>query len=69
MISNQQLKNMMGAEIKNCTEDELSSIRELLTALASIEYEIYCQNKNMNNAASLRKRLDISHENLSNFAA
>lgn len=69
MISNQQLKNMMGAEIKNCTEDELSSIRELLTALASIEYEMYCQNKNMNNAASLRKRLDISHENLPNFAA
>jgi hypothetical protein len=69
MISNQQLKNMMGAEIKNCTEDELSSIRELLTALASIEYEIYCQNKNKNNAASSNKRLDISQENTPKLAA
>lgn len=69
MISNLQLMNLLGSEVKNCTEDELSSIRELLTALASIEYEMYCQNKNMNNAASLRKRLDISHENLPNFAA
>lgn len=69
MISNLQLMNLLGSEVKNCTEDELSSIRELLTALASIEYEMYCQNKNMNNAASFRKRLDISHENLPNFAA
>ena len=69
MISNQQLKNLLGAEIKNCSEDELSSIREILTALASIEYEIYCQNKSKNNAASLRKQLDISHENIPNIAA
>ncbi|MBM3417966.1 MAG: hypothetical protein FJY17_03465 [Bacteroidetes bacterium] len=69
MISNQQLKNLMGAELKNCTEDELSSIRELLTALASIEHEIYCQNKNKNNAVSSNKRLDISQENTPKLAA
>ena len=69
MISNQQLKNLMGAELKNCTEDELSAMRELLTVLASIEYEIYCQNKNKNNAASSNKRLDISQENTPKLAA
>lgn len=69
MISNQQLKNLMGAELKNCTEDELSSIRELLTVLASIEYDNYCQNRDKINAATSNNRLDISPRTLQKLAA
>ncbi len=69
MISNQQLKNLMGVELKNCTEDELSSIREILTSLASIEYKTYCQNKDNNNAATFINQLDISQKNVSKLAA
>jgi hypothetical protein len=69
MISNLQLKNLQGAEIKNCTEDELNSIRELLTALASIEYETYCQNRDKINAATSDNRLDISPRTLTKLVA
>jgi len=65
MISNLQLKNLLGAETKNCTEDELSSIREILTSLASIEYKTYCNN----NAATFINQLDISQKNVSKLAA
>jgi len=69
MISNLQLKNLLGAETKNCTEDELNSIRELLTALASIEYETYCQNRDKINAATSDNRLDISPRTLTKLVA
>jgi len=60
MLSNSQIRNIIGAEIKNCTDDELSSIREFLTALASIEYETYCLNRDKINAANSIQRQDIS---------
>jgi hypothetical protein len=44
MITNLQLRNLLGAEAKNCTDNELSQIRKILTSLASIECEVYCQN-------------------------
>jgi hypothetical protein len=69
MISNLQLKNIIGSEIKNCTENELNQIRDFLSSLASIEYDMYCQKKDKINAAKSDNRLDISSHNLTKLAA
>jgi hypothetical protein len=69
MITNLQLRNLLGAEVKNCTDNELSQIRELLTSMASIEYEVYCQNRDNINAAKSDNRLDISPNNFTKLAA
>jgi hypothetical protein len=69
MITNLQLRNLLGAEVKNCTDNELSQIRELLTSMASIEYEVYCQNRDKINAAKSDNRQDISLNNLTKSAA
>jgi hypothetical protein len=69
MITNLQLRNILGTEVKNCTENELSQIRELLTSMASIEYEVYCQNKDKINAATSNNRQDISPRNFKKSAA
>ena len=69
MISNSQLRNIIGSEIKNCTEKELNQIRELLTSLATIEYKTYCQNRDKKNAAKSDNRLDISSQNFTKLAA
>lgn len=69
MITNLQLRNLLGAEVKNCTDNELSQIRELFTSMASIEYEVYCQNRDKINAAKSDNRLDISPNNFTKLAA
>jgi hypothetical protein len=69
MISNLQLRNIIGSEVKNCTEKELNQIRELLTSLATIEYKTYCQNRDKINAAKSNNWLDISSQNLTKLAA
>ena len=69
MITNLQLRNLLGAEVRNCTDNELSQIRELLTSMASIEYEVYCQNRDKINAATSNNRQDISPNNFTKLAA
>jgi len=69
MITNLQLRNLLGAEVKNCNDKELSQIRELLTSMASIEYEVYCQNRDKINAAISNNRQDISPNNFTKLAA
>ena len=69
MISNLQLRNIIGSEIKNCTENELNQIRDFLSSLASIEYDMYCQNRDKINAAKSNNWLDISSQNLTKLAA
>lgn len=69
MITNLQLRNLLGAEVKNCTDNELNQIRELLTSLATIEFEVYCQNRDKINAATSNNRQDISPNNLIKIAA
>jgi hypothetical protein len=69
MITNLQLRNLLGAEAKNCTDNELSQIREILTSMASIECEVYCQNRDKINAATSDNRQDISPNNFTKLAA
>ena len=69
MISNLQLRNIIGSEVKNCTENELNQIRDFLSSLASIEYDMYCQKKDKINAAKSDNRLDISSQNFTKLAA
>ena len=64
MITNLQIRNIIGSEIKNCTDKELNLIRELLTTLATIEYEVYCQKKVVINAAETNKLRDISPQKM-----
>lgn len=64
MITNLQIRNIIGSEIKNCTDKELNLIRELLTNLATIEYEVYCQKKVVINAAETNKLRDISPQKM-----
>lgn len=69
MITNLQLRNILGAEVKNCTDNEISQIKELLKTMATIEYELYCKNKDKINAATLNNRQDISPRNFKKLAA
>ena len=69
MISNLQLRNIIGSEVKKCTENELNQIRDFLSSLASIEYDMYCQNRDKKNAAKSDNRLDISSQNFTKLAA
>jgi hypothetical protein len=62
MITNLQIRNIIGSEIKNCTDSELNVIRELLTTLATIEYEGYCKKKVDINAAETNKLRYISQQ-------
>lgn len=62
MLSNNQIRNILGSQVKNCTEKEINNIREFLTALASIEYDYYCDKRNKKDAAKSNNPLDISND-------
>ena len=64
MLSNNQIRNFLGSQVKICTEKDINDIREFLTALASIEYESYCENRNKKDAAKSNNLLDISNDEL-----
>jgi len=64
MISNLQLKIIVGASVSHCTDEELNQIRELLTCLATIEFEVYRENRDKFHAGANAKLLDISHQEL-----
>jgi hypothetical protein len=61
MLSNNQIRNIIGSQVKNCSEAELSNIREFLTALASIEYASYCDKREQIDAAKTIILHDISN--------
>jgi hypothetical protein len=61
MLSNNQIRTIIGSQINNCTEPELSNIREFLTALASIEYSSYCEKREQKDAAKTTNLRDISN--------
>ncbi len=61
MLSNNQIRNIIGSQVKNCSEAELSNIREFLTALASIEYASYCDKREQIDAAKKIIMHDISN--------
>lgn len=64
MISNLQLRALLGSVGNNCAENELNQIRELLITLASIEYQVYSYNKDKVNAAIIKEPHDISSQKM-----
>ena len=61
MLSNNQIRTIIGSQVKNCSEKELGDIREFLTALASIEYASYCEKREQIDAAKTNILHDISN--------
>ena len=63
MITELQLRNLLGLESKEMSDKDINSIREILITMAKIEYENYVQNKSKDNAVLLKMSPDISLKN------
>lgn len=63
MITELQLRNLLGLESKEMSDKDINSIREILITMAKIEYENYVQNKPKDNAVLLKMSPDISLKN------
>lgn len=63
MITELQLRNLLGIESKGMSDKEINSIREFLITMAKIEYNTYVQNKPKDNAVLLKMSPDISLKN------